>query len=129
MAIKAPWLRRHQRRMMWLMTVLLVAPLVGSLVWFANTGDARAFSLMILMTLANIVNIINPVTFRRLKGRVREHKGLVCTSCLFPLTGLDPQGRCPECGTDYTFADTIESWRRDFNMNADQSFVDVDGAA
>ena len=83
MPVTSSWLRRHQRRMMWLMFVLLLAPALAALVWFLMTWDPRAFMLMIAMTLANIVNIINPITLRRLKHRVREHDGKICTACLF----------------------------------------------
>ena len=128
MSIKGIWLRRYHRRMMRLMMVLLALPAIGAIVWFGATGDPRAFMLMIAMTLANVVNIINPITFRRLKRRVREHGGKLCTACLFPLKGLGDAGTCPECGTDYDIATTIEAWKRDLAMHndpalsSDQSF-------
>lgn len=128
MSISGPWLRRHHRRMMWLLAVLLALPAIGAIVWFVATGDPRAFMLMIAMTLANVVNIINPIVFRRVRRRVREHRGLLCTSCLFPLDGLAPDGVCPECGAKYDAASTIESWKRDLNLRKDPVFVDTERA-
>ena len=119
MSIAGTWLRRYNRRMMVVMMVLLALPAIGASVWFVATGDPRAFMLMIAMTLANVVNIINPITFRRLKRRVRERRGRLCTACLFPLEGLGDAGTCPECGTDYDIASTIESWKRDLAMHKD----------
>lgn len=123
MSITGAWLRRYHRRMMRLMMVLLALPAIVAIVWFVATGDPRAFMLMIAMTLANVVNIINPITFRRLKRRVREHGGRLCTACLFPLKGLGDAGTCPECGTDYDIASTIESWKRDLAMHNDPALA------
>ena len=115
-----PWLRRHTRRMMWLMMGLLIAPFAAAVIWFMVTGSARAFLLMTLMVFANVVNIINPIVFRRVKRRVLEHRGLICTACLFPLDGLASGGVCPECGTAYDFESTAEAWRRQLGIKQDQ---------
>ncbi|MBL8964369.1 MAG: hypothetical protein KF787_13495 [Phycisphaeraceae bacterium] len=42
-----------------------------------------------------------------------EHTGgRACAHCRHDLRGLDEVGRCPECGEDYRFADTIELMNR-----------------
>ncbi|MEL7484196.1 MAG: hypothetical protein AAFN41_07560 [Planctomycetota bacterium] len=116
MKAESTWLNRHHRRIALLVVALLVLPVVAAFVAFAVTQAASSFRIMTLMVVANVATIINVVTYRRLKLRVIEHRGLLCTNCLFPIQGLGDRGRCPECAMPYERDSTIESWKHDLKM-------------
>ncbi|MEL6797290.1 MAG: hypothetical protein AAFO89_10780 [Planctomycetota bacterium] len=118
MRAESPWLNRHHRRIAWLVVVLLVLPVIAAFMMFVITRDAASFRILTLMVVANVATIVNVVTYRKLKLRVIEDRGMLCTNCLFPLQGLGNQGRCPECAMPFERDSTIESWKHDLKMKS-----------
>lgn len=47
----------------------------------------------------------------RLKRRVRDRHGSICTHCGYDLGASGPEGVCPECGRPYTVSQLRWRWR------------------
>ncbi|TVQ81462.1 MAG: hypothetical protein EA380_01720 [Phycisphaeraceae bacterium] len=58
-----------------------------------------------------IITIRDCMTLNRNVRRIRELKGRVCPWCLYDLSRLPPDGRCPECSTYYEDDDLRAYWR------------------
>ena len=48
---------------------------------------------------------------------VLPHGGKICLRCHYPLSILEPEGRCPECGITYRHADLIAVWRKHYQLH------------
>ncbi|MBN1489201.1 MAG: hypothetical protein JXA69_04730 [Phycisphaerae bacterium] len=46
------------------------------------------------------------------RRRVARFDFEVCLYCHYPLRGLPPDGRCPECGQPYVKNDVVNEWKR-----------------
>lgn len=42
--------------------------------------------------------------------RAREHRGLICRACLYPVSSV--QNCCPECGLEQDMQETVALWQR-----------------
>jgi hypothetical protein len=48
------------------------------------------------------------ITARR---RLSRHDFLLCTQCLYPLDGVPPDSRCPECGMQFNSDEVRAAWK------------------
>jgi hypothetical protein len=88
----------------------IIAQLTGVLVFPLGT---RATPLSLIYSVFCLVAFgwIREARRSGAERMLREHQGFVCLFCHYPLTNLPDEGRCPECGTEYTRAETVEIWR------------------
>ena len=47
-----------------------------------------------------------------IRRKVKAADGLACLQCLYCLRGLEPCGKCPECGTPYDISVVAATWPR-----------------
>jgi len=47
-----------------------------------------------------------------IRRKVKAADGLACLECLYCLRGLEPCGKCPECGTPYDIKVVVPTWTR-----------------
>lgn len=72
----------------------------------------RSWGLLVAMLLPVWLAVI--VHQRMRKGTARAvvaSNGCACVACGFDLSGLPPEGVCPECGSSYTHQELRERWR------------------
>lgn len=50
-------------------------------------------------------------SFFRVRRLLRRHGRFICLNCLYPLTGLQDSGVCPECNEPYTRERLARLWR------------------
>lgn len=81
-----------------------VTPFNAITTW--NMGTIFVTSVVI----AIVGSVICAVRFDRRKRRLDEHKHWLCRTCEYPLDRLSESGRCPECGTSYTYRELQEYW-------------------
>jgi hypothetical protein len=102
------WLERRR--------VLFVALLIVLTVIFLDvTGNSPPkadpwVSIAIpLCTLLGLILII--LQRRRMRRKLRRLHYRMCIYCGYRLTGLPPEGICPECGAEYDILNLIDQWR------------------
>lgn len=76
---------------------------------YSGLADLLLFTYIVLFAVYYFV--VRPAQKRRLAQELREAEFRICPNCLYSLTGLPPEGNCPECGTAYTPHDLERSWR------------------
>lgn len=91
---------------------LVFGTFIGSLIW----GTFRVPVLLGTVMGAVIVAGIHwPLAraryFREARNVLVPHRGFVCLTCHYPLTGNPDEGVCPECGTAYRRDHTVWVWR------------------
>ena len=108
---RPPYLRRRFLRSAALfypaMAVGVLAPVIGMVGW--GPGFLR-IQLVALLWMLGLLIILG-IGISRLHAKLRAADGLLCVRCAYDLSGLEPEGRCPECGEPYTLEATARRWK------------------
>jgi uncharacterized membrane protein len=99
---------------------LLVMLLAVGKVFLSDTAHLRdlyrVLSLLGLgASLLLLAFLYQRFVFRRgasLRRLLEQNEFKLCTKCRYSLLGLDPEGRCPECGTQFRIDDVQDHWRQ-----------------
>lgn len=109
-----PIMRRQAGRATWMFAIIIVGwlPLMVAIQFgLGFRGPPGVFSILLYLPIYVVIGVSATFSFR-LKRRVRDADGLVCTNCLYDLRGIVDADACPECGQSGS-ADTMrERWRK-----------------
>lgn len=100
------------RTTIWEYLLFLLLLLLCALLFTRTIYDIIAYmALLVLTTPLLAISIRGMRTMFRNAKRIRELNGRVCPWCLYDLSALPPDGRCPECSTRYEDDDLRAYWR------------------
>jgi len=84
---------------------------IDVLAYFARLGQVSRYSvatgLSVILCTILLFALYDTIVWRR---RTSQRDGVPCASCLYTLQEDEPDGRCPECGQDYTIEDLRALW-------------------
>lgn len=90
----------------------------GCFFWFTSSWPRAMIALGVVMLIAVTAQIVAVRQRLRLVRLVKEHKGLVCPRCRYPLDTLPlAADRCPECATAADRLEIVRMWRRNYAIS------------
>jgi len=106
-----PYLRR---RVVQFVIAIIAVTAAGLVVMWLAHGRLPLYAYIVASTVpgagCGVVSMVFATSMHRHMKRARGMDGRVCWSCGYSLHGLDDDGRCPECGHDYTLSDLRDKW-------------------
>lgn len=116
--------RRLRRRLVMCVcaTVLLGLVMVVVVVVFQAPGLLFAFVPMIIGGVACTGIVASRLGDLHLQARrrLREQKYTRCPACEYDLSALPPEGRCPECGAEYSPPVLKARWEQAYTQMLDK---------
>jgi hypothetical protein len=100
----------YSRHRVWFF--FLVVPM-GALWWVAFVADVSGQTRFTIFLLANASFLVSAgigLHLRSLLKRARLRDYRQCPFCVADLTQEEPEGLCPQCGAEYTFAGLRGYW-------------------
>jgi hypothetical protein len=91
-----------------------VAAFAPVLVWGTRNRDWRLIVTLVLIAIMGACVLVGRRATRRAFAQVAAADYRLCLHCRYPLTGLDDERACPECGRPFTAEALISGWRRTY---------------
>jgi hypothetical protein len=94
----------------------VVAVTLGATIYILATGRSpRLWVFVTALTIPLAIGVVDAwrtfIAARLLRKILRDHGGLICRNCHYPLPHNLSAGNCPECGKPYTLAEVRAAWK------------------